>query len=109
MVPDTGVGFSQLVFLSPGLGLYQVTLSDQRKNLECTELNFLPTHNILLINDFWEYVIILALILLLALLVLYLLRRYRSRGYSHEIPLILSSIVLIILNIYLEVIEPFQK
>jgi hypothetical protein len=100
--PETGDGFSTLEFRSPGLGLYNISITDQGKNLECTELASLPTtRTVLLINDFWEYLIVLILILILALLVLYLLRRYRNRRYSHEIPLILFAIVLISLNIIL--------
>jgi hypothetical protein len=95
------VSFSTLTFNSPGLGLYTITLSDDRQDFECTQLDSLPTQNVLLINDFWEYVVILSLVLILALFVLYVLRRYRKRGFSHEIPLILSAIVLIVLNILL--------
>jgi len=99
--PESDDGFSTLEFRSHGLGLYNISITDQGQNLECTSLNALPAQKILLINDFWEYLIILILILFLALLVLYLFRRYRNRRYGHEIPLILLALVLISLNIVL--------
>lgn len=77
---ETGDGFSTLEFRSPGLGLYNISVTDQGQNLECTELTSLPTaQTVLLIDGFWEYLTVLILILFLALLVLYQLRRYRNR------------------------------
>jgi Ca2+/Na+ antiporter len=100
-VPANSDDYSTLEIPPPGLGLYNVAVTDQGKDLECTVREDLPTQTILLINDFWEYLILLIMILFLALLVIYLLRRYRNRRYSHEIPLILASVVLIALNLIL--------
>ena len=76
--PDTN-DYNTLVFRSPGLGLYNITVTDQGKNASCTLLASLPTQTVLLINDYWEYLIILILILLIILLILMLLVRNRNR------------------------------
>lgn len=81
--PGSGIDYNTVVFRSPGLGLYNVTITDQGSNPACTVLASLPAQSILLINDFWEYLIILILILILLLiillLVLFLLGIYRNR------------------------------
>lgn len=99
--PEIGLEPGPLVFRSPGLGPYSVTVSDHGPNPACTVLASLPAQSVLLINDFWEYVVVLVLLLILALLVIYLLRRYRNKRYGHEIPLILSSVVLVALLVIL--------
>ncbi len=97
--PQKGNGFSTLQVRSPGLGLYRLTITDQGKDPVCAVLVEAPsTQTLLLINDYWEYLIFFGLILCLMFLVFYLLRRYRDRRWGHEVPLILSSIVLLGLN-----------
>lgn len=99
--PETGLDASTLVFRSPGLGLYNVAVTDQAAGPACSVLAGLPAQSVLLINDFWEYAFSLILILLLVLLVVFLVRRLRNRRFGRELPLVVPAIVLIVVDAFL--------
>jgi hypothetical protein len=110
--PETSADFSRLEIPSPGLGLYNVIITDIGQNPSCTVLSSLPTRTVLLVNDFWEYLIILILILILVLILIFLLKRKPKRSALNEILLVLISIFLIALDvclIYVLVTQTYKK
>jgi len=88
-IPGEG-GIHTLLIPAPRLGAYRVNVIDEGESLACATIGGLPTINLLLINDFWEYifwiVLLLLAFLLLAWLILLLVYRYvkrrRREGWS---------------------------
>jgi hypothetical protein len=78
-IPGEG-GIYTLLIPAPSLGAYRVNVIDEGESAACTAIGGLPMLNILLINDFWEYVfwivLLLLVLLLLAWLILILVCRY---------------------------------
>jgi hypothetical protein len=96
---DSENGSRMVQIPSPGLGFYQVLVNDRGGSSGCAVLAGLPTtQTVLLVGDFWEYLIILALIILLALGAFLLSRRYRDRP---NVLLVALPIVLLIVDAFL--------
>ena len=69
-----GDGMYILHMPAPPLGAYRVDVIDEGEVVACTTMAGLPAINLLLINDFWEYIFWIVLILLALLLLAWLIR-----------------------------------
>jgi hypothetical protein len=96
---NPGDGSSTVQIPSPGLGFYRIVVNDRGGSSGCAELASLPAaQNVLLIGDFWEYLIILALIILLALGAFLLRKHFRNRP---NVLFVALPIVLLIVDAFL--------
>jgi hypothetical protein len=71
-IPGEG-GIYTVRIPAPRLGAYRVNVIDEGESAVCTTIGGLATLNLLLINDFWEYIFWIVLILLALLLLAWLI------------------------------------
>jgi len=85
-IPGEG-GIYNLLIPAPRLGVYRLNVIDEGESLACTTIGGLPTLNLLLISDFWEYIfwifLILLALVLLAWLILMLVCRYVNPPWGY--------------------------
>jgi hypothetical protein len=66
-------GKDTVIIPAPRLGAYRLSVIDEGESAACTTIGGLPTLNLLLINDFWEYIFWIVLLLLAILLLAWLI------------------------------------
>ncbi len=77
-------GMVRLSMPAPSLGAYEARVIDEGETLACTTLGDMPKSEVLLINDFWEYVFWIVVIVVIALLLIWLIRALLRRKAKRQ-------------------------
>lgn len=98
---QNGEAFNTLELESPGVGLYRLVVTDSGQNPICASLADLPAQTLLLVPDFWEYAVMLVLVVALVLITIYLLKTRPKSKPIDQVLLVLIPVFLATLNLFL--------